>query len=103
LAKNSSFDFAKPWPVFRAKTKCTVCTAGKKLVENGFLLDQVQKDFDYLNTKPKDLSKMNLTLKLKVKIEEKREILTGDFNLRGINSIFEVIQNRGMKGSPMRR
>ena len=75
---------------------------GKKLVENGFILDQVQKDFGYITTNSKDLSKMNLTLKLKFIIEEKKVILSGDYNLRGLDSVFDVIQNRGMKGSPMK-
>ena len=75
---------------------------GKKLVENGFLLDQVQKDFGYITTSPKDLSKMNLTLRLKVIIEEKKVILSGDYNLRALDTVFDVIQNKGMKGSPMK-
>ena len=45
---------------------------------------------------------MNLTLKLKFIIEEKKVILSGDYNLRGLDSVFDVIQNRGMKGSPMK-
>ena len=75
---------------------------GKKLVALGFLLEQVQKDFGYITADAKNLSKMDLTFKLKVIVEENRIKISGNYNMPRLDNNYDVIFNKGMKGSPMK-
>lgn len=75
---------------------------GKILVENDFELDQVQKEFGYITTIPKKHARADLTMKFKAVVKPGKVIMSGEFLMPVLGESYSKIQNKGMKGSPLK-